>query len=168
MRDGLIIRQLIEEDWPDVANIYYQGIQTGIATFETEVPTWKTWEQNHFRVGRLVAVIETSLVGWAALSKISFRVVYAGVAEVSIYVASAWRRKGIGKELLKELINLSETSGIWTLQASIMTINKDSIRLHQNLGFREVGIRERIGKLNGVWHDTMFLERRSRKVNFDD
>lgn len=164
MNNNVIIRTFNEDDWSDVAHIYAQGIKTGIATFETEVPTWKTWDQNHIREGRLAALIEPSLVGWAALSQVSFRPVYAGVAEVSIYVADSWKRKGIGKGLLNELIKVSETIGIWTLQASIMVQNMHSIRLHQNLGFREVGIRERIGKLNGVWHDTMLLERRSRRI----
>lgn len=150
------------EDWPAVEEIYQQGIATEDATFETESPGWENWSAKHPPHCRLVARDEQRVLGWAAISPVSARRVYAGVAEVSIYIAEAARRKGVGKGLLYALIEQSEQNGIWTLQAGIFPENKASISLHKSCGFREVGRREKIGQLKGVWRDVILLERRSR------
>jgi L-amino acid N-acyltransferase YncA len=161
--------------WPAVRAIYSEGIATGNATFETELPEWEKWDNSHRQDCRLVAVesinpvaddlvtpIDTAtILGWAALSPVSTRPVYRGVAEVSVYVATAARGKGIGKALLVSLVKESEASGIWTLQAGVFPENVASIALHKSCGFREVGIRRRIGKLDAVWRDVLLLERRS-------
>jgi L-amino acid N-acyltransferase YncA len=153
------------EDWPAVEDIYRQGIETGNATFETTTPAWEKWNANHHPHSRLVVRDERgTIVGWAALSPVSSRAVYAGVAEVSIYVASASCGKGIGKTLLAALIEHSERNGIWTLQAGIFPENIASLALHRACGFREVGRRERIAQLQRVWRDVVLLERRSHKA----
>jgi L-amino acid N-acyltransferase YncA len=152
------------DDWPDVVRIYREGIQSGHATFETEVPSWERWDAAHLPFARLVLTVEDVVKGWAALSKASARSVYSGVAEVSVYVASESRGQGFGIALLEALIRESEANGIWTLQASIFPENTSSIALHRRFGFREVGRRERIAKLHGVWRDTVLLERRSSVV----
>lgn len=146
-------------DWSFIAAIYQEGIDTGIATFETQVPTWKQWNATHISSCRLKAVLNNSIVGWAALSPASKREVYNGVAEVSVYIASAHRNKGIGKLLLSQLVNDSEREGFWTLQASIFSVNTASIALHQSVGFRYIGYREKIAKLNEIWYDNTILER---------
>ncbi len=152
--------------WPAVCGIYAQGIATRNATFETELPDWEKWDARHRRDGRLVAWDEDggTLVGWAALSQVSARRVYAGVTEVSVYVASQARGHGVGKALLEALIEESENAGLWTLQAGIFPENAASLALHKSCGFRQVGIRQRIGKLEGRWRDVVLLERRSLKV----
>ncbi|MBN1995191.1 MAG: N-acetyltransferase [Anaerolineae bacterium] len=150
------------EDWPTVQAIYREGLDTGQATFETKVPDWAAWDKNHLPDCRLVAKSNGLVVGWAALSPVSRRFVYRGVAEVSIYLAAAARGQGIGKALLQALIAESERAGIWTLQAGIFPENIASLTLHQACGFREVGVRERIGQMNGVWRDVVLLERRSK------
>ena len=155
------IRLLVDTDWPLVRAIYLEGIATGNATFETEAPAWAAWDAAHFPAPRLVAVSDEAIVGWAALTRVSKRAVYAGVAEVSVYVANDARGSGVGGALLEKLISESEADGIWTLQASIFPENTASLRLHKSCGFREIGRRERIGKMNGVWRDTVLLERRS-------
>ena len=152
---------MTEQHWPAVREIYAQGIATGNATFEQVVPDWKEWDARHLPACRLVALAGGKIVGWAALSPVSTRHVYRGVAEVSIYVADAAKRRGIGAVLLKALIAESEKSGIWTLQGAILAENTASIRLHQRAGFRIVGTRERIGCMNGTWRDTVLVERRS-------
>jgi L-amino acid N-acyltransferase YncA len=152
------------EDWPAVRDIYAEGIATGNATFETVVPDWAKWDTAHHRECRLLAKDGHAILGWAALSPVSSRQVYAGVAEVSIYVAGSARGRGVGKALLKALIEASERRGIWTLQAGIFPENVASIRLHKSCGFREVGVRQRVGQLAGVWRDVCLLERRSRSV----
>ena len=152
------------EDWPAVEVIYREGIAAGNATFETESPGWEKWNANHHQHSRLVVRTEANIVGWAALSRVSTRPVYAGVAEVSIYVAASARGKGIGKTILQALIEQSEQNGIWTLQAGIFPENVASIALHKSCGFREVGIRERIGRLSGHWRNVFLLERRSAIV----
>ena len=158
-------RGLTRADWDQVSLIYRDGIADGQATFEVAVPTWDEWNAGHLPFARLVALSPEDLIkGWAALSPASSRAAYSGVAEVSVYVASNARGKGIGGTLLEELILQSEQSGIWTLQASIFPENLASVALHQKCGFREVGVRRRIGKLNGVWRDTVWLERRSNIV----
>ena len=153
------------EDWGAVEEIYRAGIATGNATFETESPGWETWSAKHHAHSRLVARDERRILAWAALSPVSARRVYAGVAEVSIYVADSARGQGIGKVLLTALIEQSEQNGIWTLQAGIFPENLASIALHMACGFREVGRREKIGKLAGVWRDVVLLERRSEIQN---
>ncbi len=153
-----------EEDWPAIRSIYVEGIATGDATFETGAPEWEEWDQAHLPGCRLVARSGGEVVGWAALSSVSGRCVYSGVAEVSVYVASAARGRGVGKALLEALVEASERAGIWTLQAGMFPENSISIALHKSCGFREVGRRERLGQLHGVWRDVVLLERRSKTV----
>lgn len=157
---------MLPDHWPVVREIYSQGIATGNATFETELPDWQKWDGSHRKDCRLVAV-ETSgsqVTGWAALSPVSIRHVYRGVAEVSVYVGSAARGRGIGRALLQALIRDAEAAGIWTLQAGIFPENTASITLHKSCSFREVGVRQKIGMLNGVWRNVLLLERRSPTV----
>ncbi len=149
-------------DWEVVRAIYLEGMATGNATFETQAPSWEAWDQAHLRTCRLVGRRDGAIVGWGALSPVSRRAVYAGVAEVSLYVAAAARGQGVGKALLQALIAESEAAGIWTLQAGIFPENLASVAMHKSCGFREVGRRERIGQLNGVWRDVLLLERRSK------
>ena len=148
-------------DWPAVAAIFGEGIATGDATFETRVPTWDEWNAVHLDGHRLVAYSGNQIVGWAALTPYSGRCVYDGVAEESVYVAASARGLGVGRALLEGLIARSEEAGIWTLQAGIFPENKASLKLHFACGFRTVGLRERIGRMNGVWRDVLLLERRS-------
>jgi L-amino acid N-acyltransferase YncA len=155
------IEPMLASDWPAVRQIYADGIATGIATFETTVPDWEVWNEKQLATPRLVARAEGRMVGWAALSRVSAREVYRGVCEVSIYVASEARGRGVGGLLLGELIRQSESAGIWTLQASVFPENDASVRLHQRHGFRIVGRRERIARRDGIWRDTLLLERRS-------
>jgi L-amino acid N-acyltransferase YncA len=150
------------EDWPAVRQIYVEGVATGEATFETEVPGWEQWDASHLPTLRLVARSAGEVVGWAALLPASPRPVYAGVAEVSVYVAGSARGRGVGRALLSALVAASEGAGIWTLEAVVFPENAASVALHRGLGFREVGRRERIARLHGVWRDTVLLERRSR------
>ena len=158
------ITPLLPQDWPQVREIFLQGVQTGLATFETRVPAWGRWDAVHHPFARLAARSGGLLLGWAALSPVSERAAYAGVAEVSIYVRAGHRGLGLGKALLNELVVASEAHGIWTLQAVIFAENQASLRLHQACGFRQVGRRERIAKRDGNWLDTLLLERRSRQV----
>jgi len=155
------ITSMQAEDWPAVETIYREGIATGNATFETESPGWEKWNTNHHQHSRLVTRTENGVVAWAALSPVSTRKVYGGVAEVSIYVAADARGKGIGKALLEALIENSERNGIWTLQAGIFPENVSSIALHKSCGFREVGLREKIATLAARWRNVVLLERRS-------
>jgi phosphinothricin acetyltransferase len=163
----LKIKHINTEDWPAIANIYNQGIDTGVATFETEVPTWKQWDASHIKSCRLAAWIDKQLIGWAALSAVSSRCVYGGVAEVSVYVDTDSNGKGIGSILLKNLINESEKEGLWTLQSGIFPQNIASIKLHEKLGFRKIGYREKVGKLHGIWYDNILMERRSKIIGID-
>lgn len=170
------IDQMRASDWEQVRAIYIEGIRTGDATFETEAPNWERWDEGHLPFARLVmrdgdAVREGRVVregdavlGWAALSPVSKREVYRGVAEVTVYVAETARGRGIGRALLEALIAESERNGVWTLQASIFPENTASVELHRRCGFREVGRRERIARLHGVWRDTLLFERRSVAV----
>ena len=158
------LRALSADDWEAVREIYLEGIATGQATFETEAPTWEHWDASHHKFARLTLQVNNEVKGWAALSRVSARQVYAGVAEVSVYVATNTRGQGFGRVLLEALIDEAEQNGIWTLQASIFPENEASIRVHLGCGFRKVGYRERIAKLNGVWRDTVLLERRSSVV----
>jgi L-amino acid N-acyltransferase YncA len=164
MNPPVEIRPLLAEDWPFVKAIYAEGIAEGNATFEPEAPEWKKWDAGHLPKARLAAVIGGGVVGWAALSPVSGRCVYAGVAEVSVYVAAAARGKGVGKVLLRAMIAVSEAEGMWTLQAGIFPENEASLALHRGCGFRIVGRRERIGNMNGRWRDVLLLERRSAAV----
>lgn len=147
--------------WPQVREIFEEGITTGHATLETEAPGWEEWDNIHLKECRLIAESEGSILGWAALSPVSGRCTYAGVAEVSIYISESNRDQGVGRILLEALVRDSEKSGIWTLQAGIFPENEASIQLHINAGFREVGIRERIGKVEDGWRDILLMERRS-------
>ena len=156
-----VIDQMRASDWEQVRAIYLEGIRTGHATFETEAPTWERWDEAHLPVARVVMRDGERVLGWAALSPVSKRQVYRGVAELTVYVAESARGQGIGRTLLEALIIESERNGIWTLQASIFPENTASVELHRRCGFREVGRRERIAMLNGVWRDTLLFERRS-------
>ena len=158
------LRPLGEDDWPAVAEIYWDGMRDGLATFETEVPSWQAWDEAHLPGQRLVAELLGEVVGWAALSPASKRRCYAGVAENSVYVARDARGLGIGRVLLEGLIASAEAAGIWTIQTSIFPENRVSLALHERCGFRVVGTRERIAKRDGVWRDTVFLERRSEVI----
>lgn len=160
----ITIERMTNEDWPAVQAIYLEGIATGNATFETSAPQWEIWDVGHLKSCRLVARLEGEIVGWAALSPVSGRCVYAGVAEVSVYVAEKGRGRGVGGALLKALVEASEREGIWTLQAGIFPENQASIAIHLRCGFREVGRRERIGKMSGRWRDVLLLERRSATI----
>jgi L-amino acid N-acyltransferase YncA len=158
------LRVLTEDDWTAVADIYWDGMRSGLATFETEVPTWEEWDAAHLADHRLVAEILGEVVGWAALSPASSRRSYAGVAENSVYVARDARGCGVGRVLLEALIAGAEGAGIWTIQTSIFPENRASLALHERCGFRVVGTRERIAKRDGIWRDTVFLERRSEVI----
>jgi L-amino acid N-acyltransferase YncA len=162
---SITIHPMQAADWTAVAQIYADGIATGEATFETEVPGWETWHTTRLPHSRFVARSEAGeVVGWAALSAVSSRCVYAGVAEVSVYVAPAAWGQGIGRQLLQTLIDSAEAAGIWTLQAGIFPENVASVTLHEKLGFRVVGRREKLGQQYGRWRDVLFLERRSQTV----
>lgn len=154
-------------DWEQVRAIYLEGMATGQATFETEAPERERWQAAHLPFGRLVAREGEIVQGWAALGPVSGRPAYRGVAETSVYVGELYRGKGVGTSLLQTLIGESERNGIWTLQAVLFPENEASLQLHQRFGFRQVGRRERIARLNGLWRDTLLLERRSTQVGSD-
>lgn len=158
----IFIDTMRPDDWEAVRAIYEEGMATGCATFETTAPAWEAWDAAHLSICRLVARREYSVVGWAALSPISKRACYAGVAEVSIYIAAAARGNGVGKALFQALIDQSERAGFWTLHSSVFAENTASLSLHQAVGFRLIGRRERIAQRDGFWHDTILLERRSK------
>jgi L-amino acid N-acyltransferase YncA len=158
------LRPMRRDDWDAVAEIYWDGMRDGLATFETEVPSWEAWDAVHLPDHRLVADLLGEVVGWAALSPASARRCYAGVAENSVYVAREARGLGIGRALLEALIARAEATGIWTIQTSIFPENRASLALHEKCGFRAVGTRERLAKRDGVWRDTVFLERRSEVI----
>lgn len=155
------VRSLNSGDWQDVLRIYKQGIQSGMATLETEIPDWQVWDSEHLKDPRFVAITDHRTVGWIALTPVSGRCVYGGVGEISVYVDSEDRGRGIGKLLLQKATRRSEELGYWTLQAGILEENIASIRLHQSCGFRVVGVRERLGRLNGQWKNIVLMERRS-------
>lgn len=161
------IRPFSKEDFPRVKAIYQQGIDTGLATFQTKAKEWDEWDSGLLPDCRLVAVVDHQVVGWAALSSVSNRCVYAGVAEVTVYVATEVSGKGIGSALLTALVEASENTGIWTLQAGIFSENKASIALHEKHGFTLLGIRKKLGKLHGEWKDIAFMERRSNSVGVE-
>jgi L-amino acid N-acyltransferase YncA len=155
---AVALRELTPDDWPAVADIYWDGMRTGLATFETEVPSWAEWDAAHLPQHRIVAELDGQVIGWAALSPASTRRCYAGVVENSVYVAEAARGRGIGRLLLERLIKQARLAGIWTIQTSIFPENRASLALHERCGFRVVGTRERIAKRDGSWRDTVFLE----------
>lgn len=165
--EALKIRPLESSDWPNVKSIYEQGLKTGIATFEISAPSWEKWNRAHLDIGRLVATYNHEVVGWVALSPVSSRCVYGGVAELSVYIGENQRGKGIGKLLMKQAITESEKNNIWTLQSGVFRENIASIKLHESVGFRIIGYREKIGRLNGEWKDNILLERRSQIVGID-
>ncbi|GAB3530439.1 GNAT family N-acetyltransferase [Pontibacter brevis] len=152
------------EHYPQVKEIYERGIATRHATFETKAPEWEEWDARHLPGCRLVALADGGVAGWAALTPVSGRCVYSGVAEDSVYIHPGFRGRGIGKLLLSKLVELSEQQGIWTLQAGIFKENEASIKLHEQCGFRKVGYREKLGQMYGEWRDVYLLERRSTTV----
>ena len=157
--EAIRIEKMGSDSWNDVLRIYRLGIETKNATFETKVPDWESWDKSHREDCRLIAKIANEVVGWASLSNVSGRCVYSGVAEVSIYVDTDYHRQGIGDNLMRALIKESEINNIWTLQAGIFPENKASIKLHQKHGFRIIGIREKIGKMDNKWRDVVLLQR---------
>ncbi len=160
----MTIASLSCDDWHSVSNIYLEGIATGNASLETDTPSWEKWDDEHLAYCRLIAKEDDVILGWAALSPVSGRCVYGGVAEVSIYIAESARGKGIGKQLFERLIEESENNELWTLQSGILQENIASIKLHEKCGFRIIGVRERIGQRDGIWRNVVLMERRSHKV----
>jgi L-amino acid N-acyltransferase YncA len=155
---AVALRPLMADDWPAVSEIYWDGMRDGLATFETEVPSWEEWNAAHLPAHRLVAELDGEVVGWAALAAVSTRRCYAGVVENSVYVARDLQGRGIGRALLEQLMADARCDGIWTIQTSIFPENRASLALHERCGFRVVGTRERIAKRDGIWRDTLFLE----------
>jgi L-amino acid N-acyltransferase YncA len=158
------IGDLRPEHWPEVARIYAEGIATGNATFETDVPSWEAWDTSHLAAHRFVALDGERVVGWAAISPVSERCVYGGVVENSVYVSEEVRGRGVGRALLERLIESTEAAGIWTIQTGIFPENDRSVRLHESVGFEIVGRRKKLGRLRGVWRDVLLMERRSPVV----
>ncbi len=155
----------ITKDWfPEVARIYSEGLNTGIATFETQVPDWEHWNASRHIFGRIAFIENEKMLGWASLSPVSGRAVYSGVAETSIYISEHSRGKGIGEKLLRALILESEKNNVWTLQAGIFRENEPSIALHSKCGFRKIGYREKVASRNGIWYDNIIMERRSKII----
>ena len=161
---SILVVELGPEHWPEVARIYAEGIASGNATFETEVPNWERWDSSHLPEHRFVALREATVVGWVAVSAVSDRCVYGGVVENSVYVAESGRGVGVGRLLLERLVGSTEGAGIWTIQTGIFPENEASLRVHERVGFEVVGRRKRLGRLNGVWRDVLLLERRSSVV----
>ena len=164
---NITFRHLVSEDWKRASEIYAEGIATGNATFEQIIPTWEEWDKSHLKTCRIIAELAGELAGWACLSPVSDRCVYGGVAEASVYIKKVHRGKGVGTELLNKLIEESEQEGFWTLQAGVFSENTASLKLIEKLGFRQIGYREKVGKMNGVWRNTILLERRSKKTGID-
>ncbi|GFZ33862.1 N-acetyltransferase [Clostridium zeae] len=159
------IEEMKPSDWDQVLEIYLEGIRTGLATFQTEAPTWEAWDKGHLKSCRLVLKSDDDIAGWVALSPTSSRACYEGVVEASIYINEKYRGKGLGTILLTEVIKQSEDNGIWSIYCAIIRENTKSIEMHKKCGFREIGIREKIAKMpNGIWHDVVIMERRSKVV----
>lgn len=163
----MTIRSMQISDWDEVAQIYAEGIQTGFATFEQQVPTYESWDKAHIESCRLVAEEGGKILGWAALSPVSSRCVYGGVGEVSVYIGEKSRGKGVGKALLTQLVKESEDAGFWTIQSGIFPENDASIALHEKVGFRFIGKRERVAKIHGIWKDNFLFEKRSNTIGID-
>lgn len=161
------LRKLTASDWTSVAEIYKQGIETGNATFQQAIPSWDEWNKAHISTCRLIIEVDNEVAGWAALSAVSSRPVYAGIAEVSVYVGSKYRGQQIGTKLLEAIISESESKGFWTLQAGIFPENLASIAIHKKAGFREIGYREKVGKMKDIWRNTVLLERRSTIIGIE-
>ncbi|WP_298842749.1 GNAT family N-acetyltransferase [Clostridium sp.] len=162
------IDEMVQSDWEQIANIYFEGIKTEIATFQTDIPTWESWNNSHITSCRLVVRSGKIVLGWCALSPTSSRCVYSGVAEVSVYVSEKYKGQGIGTVILTKLIELSEKNGFWTLYSGIIRENIASISLHKKCGFKEIGIREKIAKMNNKkWLDVILMERRSKVIGID-
>ena len=159
----MIIENLQEKHWEEVAKIYQNGIDTKSATFRTQVPIWNDWNETHFQHSRFVVLENELVLGWCAIAPVSKRLAYKGVAEVSVYVSLKHIGKGIGSILLQSLIKSSEENGIWTLYSSLFPENEGSVQLHSKNGFRKIGIREKIAQQDGIWRDTVLYERRSKK-----
>jgi phosphinothricin acetyltransferase len=166
-RPEITVEPMTGAHWPDVCSIFLEGIATGNATFETLAPTWDQWDRTHLQAARLVARRGNAIAGWVALSRVSQRTCYAGVVEMSVYVATWARGQGVGDALMKAAIKASEAAGIWTVQGTVFPENQASLKMCLRNGFREVGRRERIGKRAGVWRDTIVVERRSHLVGVD-
>ncbi|MFK7812687.1 MAG: N-acetyltransferase family protein [Maribacter sp.] len=164
MNTDIKLRKMEASDWEAVSKIYTDGIDTGFATFETNTPSYEAWNAAHMTACRIVAIENEKILGWAALSPVSSRCVYGGIGEVSVYVGNDSRGKGVGKLLIERLIKESEAEGLWTIQSGIFPENKGSIELHKKVGFRYIGKRERVGKLDGVWKDNLLFEKRSETV----
>ena len=164
MEHKIDLQKMLPEHWSEVSIIYKDGIETGMATFEKEIPSWMDWDNNHLKTCRIVAVLNEDVLGWAALSPVSSRCVYGGIGEVSVYVSKNHQRNKIGELLLRKLIVESEENGLWTIQSGIFPENIASIRLHEKVGFRKIGYREKIGVLDGFWKDNILLERRSKLI----
>lgn len=161
----LIIDEMTVEDWPEVARIYQEGMDTNLATFQTVCPPYEQWDTGHLKHSRLILRDDDKILGWAALGAVSNRCVYAGVSEVSVYIDQQHQGRGLGERLLNDLIKSSVANGIWTLQSQIMRDNAASIRLHEKCGFRMVGYREKIGRdRNNAWRDTALMERREPSI----
>ncbi|MDV3993914.1 N-acetyltransferase [Elizabethkingia anophelis] len=161
------IKPITKDNFSELVEIYSQGLATNIATFQNDLPLWQDWDKGHLDFCRISIYENNEMLGWTALSPVSNRCAYSGLAEVSIYVATIARGKGIGEMLLNELIKQSELNEIWTLQSGIFAENRGSIKLHEKCGFRIVGYREKIGKKNGVWKDNILMEYRSKIVGID-
>ena len=161
------IRPITKDNFSEVVDIYKQGLATNIATFQNDLPQWEDWNKGHLDFCRISIYENNKMLGWTALTPVSSRCVYAGVAEVSVYIAQKERGKGIGKILLNELIKQSEANEIWMLQSGIFSENQSSIKLHEKCGFRMVGYREKIGKKNGIWKDNVLMEYRSKNIGVD-
>lgn len=162
-----MISSMKTDHWERVKQIYRDGIATGNATFETNAPTWEEWDQGHLIMCRFVAIVDNEVAGWVALSPVSSRCVYQGVAEVSVYIGTGYSGKGVGSKLMDTLIEESERKGLWTLEAGVFSKNIASLKLHQKAGFRIVGTKERVSKMAGKWRDVVLLERRSKVVGND-
>ena len=160
----MIIRALKKKNYPQVKRIYSLGLQTGIASFETAVPSWKKWNKKFLRKCRFVAIKDGEIIGWCALTQVYKREVYKGVVENTIYMDPIYQSQGLGRRLLEHLVAASEAEGFWTLQAAIFPENKSSINLHINCGFTKVGVRKKIAQRDGKWYDNLLLERRSNLI----
>jgi len=165
---NLHFRSLEKQDWLRVSEIYALGIATGNATFQEEIPSWEDWDNNHIKSCRILVEKDKKIIGWAALSAVSSREVYKGIAEVSVYIDPKYSGQKIGVSLLHQLIHASEKQGFWTLQAGIFPENIGSLKIHEKLGFRTIGKRVKVGKMKGIWRDTVLIERRSLIVGVDE